>query len=55
MLICPPHAPLQCMPLPAMSHQRNRYRVVVNGGLRHLEQLRVRHEDFASPLTQEQT
>jgi hypothetical protein len=54
MLLCPQHMPLQCMPLPIMSHQRNKYRVVLNGGLKHLEQLRVRHEDFASPSTREQ-
>lgn len=53
-LVCPPHAPLQCMPLPLMSHQRNKYRVRLNGGVRSLEQLRVRYEDFASPSTDAQ-
>ena len=55
MLVSPPHAPLHCMPLPIMSHQRNKYRVVIANGLKHLEQLRVRHEDFGSPLTEEQS
>ena len=55
MLICPPHAPLHCMPLPVMSHQRNKYRVKISSGVKHLEQLRVRHEDFAPPLTEGQS
>jgi hypothetical protein len=55
MLICPPHAPLHCMPLPVMSHQRNKYRVKISSGVKHLEQLRVRHEDFVSPLTEGQS
>lgn len=54
-LVCPPHAPLHCMPLPIMSHQRNKYRVRLSGGLRTLDQLRVRYEDFATPLTEERT
>lgn len=52
-LVCPPHAPLRCMPLPIMSHQRSKYRVVIAGGVKRLEQLRVQHEDFADPLTKE--
>ena len=55
MLVAPPHAPLHCMPLPAVSHQRNKYRVAIVAGVRHLEQLRVRYEDFASPLTEGQS
>lgn len=55
MLICPPHAPLHCMPLPIMSHQRNKYRVKISSGVKHLEQLRVRHEDFVAPLTEGQS
>jgi hypothetical protein len=55
MLISPPHAPLHCMPLPIMSHQRNKYRVVISAGLKHLEQLRVRYEDFGTPLTEGQS
>lgn len=46
MLICPPSAPWHCLPLPIMSHQRNRYRVQVVAGVKHLQQLRVAHEDF---------
>ena len=49
MLICPPSAQWQCMPLPIMSHQRNRYRVHVVAGVKHLQQLRVAYEDFATP------
>jgi hypothetical protein len=49
MLICPPSAQWQCMPLPIMSHQRNRYRVHVVAGMKHLQQLRVAYEDFATP------
>jgi hypothetical protein len=29
MLICPIGGPVQCMPFPAVSHQRNRYHVVM--------------------------
>ena len=46
MLICPPSAPWHCLPLPIMSHQRNRYRVQVVAGVKHLQQLRVAYEDF---------
>ena len=49
MLICPPNAQWQCMPLPIMSHQRNRYKVHVVAGVKHLQQLRVAHEDFVPP------
>lgn len=50
MLICPPGSQWQGMPVPVMSHQRNRYRVVVRAGVKYLQQLRVAHEDFfASP------
>ena len=46
MLICPPNAQWHCLPLPIMSHQRNRYRVQVVAGIKYLQQLRVSHEDF---------
>ena len=46
MLICPPSAPWHCLPLPIMSHQRNRYRVQIVAGVKHLQQMRVSHEDF---------
>ena len=49
MLICPPGSQWQCMPLPIMSHQRNRYKVHVVAGVKHLQQLRVAHEDFVTP------
>ena len=50
MLICPPWAQWNCLPFPIMSHQRNRYKVQVVAGVKHLQQLRVAHEDFfASP------
>jgi hypothetical protein len=49
MLICPPSAQWHCLPLPIMSHQRNRYRVQVVAGIKHLQQLRVSHEDFVTP------
>lgn len=49
MLISPPNAQWSCLPLPIMSHQRNRYRVQVVAGRKHLQQLRVAFEDFVSP------
>jgi hypothetical protein len=49
MLIPPPTAQWQCMPLPIMSHQRNRYRVSVVAGVKHIQQLRVSFEDFVTP------
>jgi hypothetical protein len=55
MLVCPPHAPLHCMPRPVMSHQRNKYRVRIANGLKCLDQIRVRHEDFATPSTEGQS
>ena len=42
MLICPPFAQAwQCMPYPAMSHQRNRYKAQLVGGIKRLQQVRV--------------
>jgi hypothetical protein len=38
MLICPPHGPIHAMPLPIMSHQRNRYTVSKIGGVRFVRQ-----------------
>jgi hypothetical protein len=55
MLVCPPHAPLHCMPLPIMSHQRNKYRVRISNGVKCLDQVRVRHEDFVNPSTEGQS
>ena len=53
MLVCPPHAPLHCMPLPIMSHQRNKYEVYSCSGTRMLRQLKVAYEDFCAPSTKE--
>ena len=41
MLIASTSAPLHVMPLPIVSHQRNRYHVVSQGGIHHLKQSRV--------------
>jgi hypothetical protein len=49
MLISPPNAQWSCLPLPIMSHQRNRYRVQVVAGRKHLQQMRVSFEDFVPP------
>ena len=49
MLICPPNAPWNYLPLPIMSHQRNRYRVQIVAGKKYLDQLRVAYEDFVPP------
>jgi hypothetical protein len=49
MLVCPRALGLASMPVPSMSHQRNRYSVVSHGGVKHLRQHRVSHEDFQPP------
>ena len=41
MLIAVPSAPVHIMPLPIVSHQRNRYSVYVSGGIKRLRQSRV--------------
>jgi hypothetical protein len=41
MLIAVHTAPVHVMPLPIVSHQRNRYSVYVTGGIKHLKQSRV--------------
>jgi hypothetical protein len=41
MLIAVPSAPAHIMPLPIVSHQRNRYAVYVSGGIKRLRQTRV--------------
>ena len=38
MLICPPNGPIHAMPLPIVSHQRNRYTVVKLGGVKYMRQ-----------------
>lgn len=49
MLIPPRTLGLANMPVPSVSHQRNRYTVTVIGGLKHLKQARVSFEDFRPP------
>ena len=53
MLICPPTGPLHCMPLPIMSHQRNKYEVRISNGTKQIVQLRVGYEDFQRPSTKD--
>jgi hypothetical protein len=53
MLIPPRALGLASMPVPAMSHQRNRYSVTAHGGVKHLRQHRVGHEDFQRPSSTE--
>lgn len=48
-LICPPNGPTQCMPLPSISHQRNKYSVTTVGGVRHIVQHAMSPEDFGHP------
>ena len=54
-LICPPNRGLQCMPLPVMSHQRNRYVVLIHNNAKSLRQIHVGFEDFQPPSTSIQT
>lgn len=49
MLIAPRALGLTNMPVPSMSHQRNRYSVVNHGGSKILKQHRVAFEDFQHP------
>jgi hypothetical protein len=49
MLIAPRSIGPASMPVPSVSHQRNRYSVVTHGGVKHLQQHRVAHEDFHPP------
>jgi hypothetical protein len=50
MLIAAPSAPVHIMPLPIVSHQRNRYAVHVAGGLKRLRQSRVFFQSTPSCL-----
>lgn len=45
-LVCPSNGPVHCMPLPFVSHQRNRYQAFMRNGRIHLRQLRVGLQDF---------
>ena len=51
MLSCPASGHLHCMPVPVMSHQRNKYTVDTKGHTRCLHQHRVRPMDFVTPST----
>ena len=55
MLVCPQGFSLHCMPLPIMSHQRNKYSVTTIGGLKHLVQHRVSFEHFETPSGAQQS
>ncbi len=50
MLIAAPSAPVHIMPLPIVSHQRNRYTVYISGGLKRLRQSRVFFQTTPSSL-----
>lgn len=49
MLVCPRALGMANMPVPSVSHQRNRYSVFCLGGIKHLKQHRVGFEDFQLP------
>jgi len=51
MLIAAPTAPSHVMPVPIVSHQRNRYNVYVSGGIKRLSQSRVYFQNTPSYLT----
>ena len=53
MLICPVSLPLACLPIPVMSHQRNKYKIDRQYNVKCLRQLRVQHEDFVSPSSKQ--
>jgi hypothetical protein len=46
MLICPLGGPVHCFPLPAVSHQRNRYYVKEVGGFKRMVQTNMSPQDF---------
>jgi hypothetical protein len=46
MLVLPKHCAVHSMPLPVVSHQRNKYKVVLRHGRRHIQQCKVYYEDF---------
>ena len=55
LLITPFCSPLVCMPLPMMSHQRNKYVVTTTGGYNQIQQVNVAFEDFHRPSINDQT
>jgi hypothetical protein len=54
MLICPPSGPVECIPFPSVSHQRNRYDIVTKSGVKYIIQRGVSFEDFRVPSSMEQ-
>ena len=48
-LICPQNGLMQNMPLPMVAHQRHRYSVFSQNGIRYLRQHKVTYEDFHNP------
>ena len=53
MLVCPPNSHVHCMPYPSVSHQRNRYSVVVQGGVKYIQQHNMSQQDFdKAPLAE---
>lgn len=51
MLICPQNGLMHNMPLPMVAHQRHRYSVFSQNGIRYLRQHKVLFEDFQNPLS----
>jgi hypothetical protein len=49
MLICPQNGLIHNMPLPMVAHQRHRYSVFSQNGIRYLRQHKVLFEDFQHP------
>ena len=45
-LICPPNGPVECMPLPSVCHQRNKYSVIQKNGVKYIRQHLVGVQDF---------
>lgn len=50
MLFCPPNGPLHLMPYPSVSHHRNRYSIVSSYGARHIQQSRVKFEEYPATV-----
>ena len=49
-LMCNPNGAVNCMPLPIVAHQRNRYTVHDVSGKKYIKQHGVYYEDFQTPL-----
>ena len=52
MIFANPNGPIQCMPLPIVAHQRNRYQVLSIAGIKHLRQIGVGVNDENAPFRQ---